>query len=193
MHLARANEVKAIIESLWIILTVLIPAIVFYGTLRILLAVLGIDHPFLGRIDESETLITSILFVTGFTIQFFGIVAEDVAFKFGPYKHKDPKYQEAFDKRYEIIATMDPEENYHVERILGMFYMSHNIAIGMFFNSLWAVFYAIAIRPETVPFVAASAIVIVTLVSIYIPINRFGISCKILYAYLHPELYGPGN
>ncbi len=176
------------IQSLWIILTVIVPGLVFYGTFRILTGVLGVNLPFLAKIDQAGDAVSiSILFAVMFTLQFFGITAESLAFKYGPYKHKNGKYQNAFNKRYEIIATMDPEKDYHVERILGQFFMSHNIAVGMIINLLWTVIYLFIIvkRFDSTAVVTALILLIITVLSVYIPYNRFYQSCKALYAHLH--------
>jgi len=174
------------IQSLWIILTVMVPGIVFYGTFRILLAVLGISFPFVAAIDASEYLSISVIFAIMFTLQIFGIVIETIAFKIGPYKHKDPKYQEAFEKRYEIIATMDPDKDYHIERIVSQFFMSHNIAVGMVINLLWVIIYEFFIlnRFDSSTLIVVFIFSIITLCSLYIPYNRFEQSCKALHAHI---------
>jgi hypothetical protein len=180
--------VKPGIQSLWIILTVMVPGLVFYGTFRILIALLGIEISFLEYLDKAgEALSVSVLFSIMFTIQLFGIVTESISFKFGPYKHKNPKYQLAFEKRYEIIATMDPEKDYHIERILGQFFMSHNIAVGMLINFVWTVIYLFVIKWRfDFPAIATESIfLIVTIFSLYVPFNRFNQSCKALHAHIH--------
>lgn len=174
------------IQSLWIILTVTVPGIVSYGVFRVLVAVLGIDIPFLAILDSTESLFICVLFAIMFTLQIFGIVVESIAFRIGPYKHKNPQYQKAFNKRYEIIATMDPEKDCHIERIVAQFFMSHNIAVGMVINLCWVICYEVFVL-EQFDFAAVLIIQLllgVTLASIYIPINRFLQSCKVLHAHM---------
>ncbi len=176
------------IQSLWIILTVMVPGLVFYGTFRILAGVLGISLPFLTGLDKAGDAVSiSILFAVMFTLQFFGIATESLAFKYGPYKHKKPEYQKAFRKRYQIIATMDPAKDYHVERIVAQFFMSHNIAVGMIINFTWTATYLfiVAKRCDRAAVITALALLIVTLFSAYVPYNRFKQSCEALYAHLH--------
>jgi len=175
------------IQSLWIILTVMVPGIVFYGTFRIITGVLAINMQFLETIDESQTLSISVLFAIMFTLQMFGIVIETLAFKFGPYRHKNKEYQKAFNKRYEIIATMDPQKDYHVERILGQFFMSHNIAVGMIINLIWTLIYLFIIdrRFDLLGIATALMLFIITICALYVPYNRFNQSCKALHAHIH--------
>jgi len=177
---------KPAIQSLWIILTVMVPGIVSYGTFRILVAVLGIQIPFLDAVDKSEGLSISVVMAIMFTLQFFGITIETIAFKIGPYRHDNAEYQKAFDKRYEIIATMDPEKDYHVERILGQFYMSHNIAVGMVLNFLWVLSYEYLLlrRLDTVSLVTGDILAVITILALYVPYNRFSQSCEALHAHL---------
>jgi hypothetical protein len=177
---------KPAIQSLWIILTVMVPGIVSYGTFRILVAVLGIQIPFLDAVDKSEGLSISVVMAIMFTLQFFGITIETIAFKIGPYRHDNAEYQKAFAKRYEIIATMDPEKDYHVERILGQFYMSHNIAVGMVLNFLWVLSYEYLLlrRFDTVSLVTGDILAVITILVLYVPYNRFSQSCQALHAHL---------
>ena len=113
-------------------------------------------------------------------------IIETIAFKIGPYRHDTPEYQEAFDTRYEIIATTDPEEDYHVKRILGQFYMSHNIAVGMAFNLLWVVVheYVVLKRFDTVSLVTGGILAVITMFALYVPCNRFFMSCGAVQAHL---------
>ena len=177
---------KSQIESLWIILTVLIPGLVFYTTFRILTGILEINMSSLTTIDESNTLFFGIIITLGFMIQFIGISTESLAFKIGPYKCKKPKYQIAFEKRYEIISMMDPEKNHHVERIVGQFFMSHNIAIGVLINLAWtAVYLLISVkRFDSTAIIILSVLSIMSIFSLYVPYNRFKQSCKSLYPHL---------
>ena len=92
------------IQSLWIVLTVMVPGIVFYGVFRVLVAVLEIDIPFLAVLDSTESLLICVLFAIMFVLQISGIVVESIAFRIGPYKHKNPQFQKAFERRYEIIG-----------------------------------------------------------------------------------------
>ncbi len=125
---------------------------------------MDINVAFLKDIDNSETLSISILFAIMFTLQLFGIAVESLAFRYGPYKHKNREYQKAFNKRYEIIATMDPQKDYHVERILGQFFMSHNIAVGMTINLTWIVIYLFLIvkRFDVMAITISSILLVIT-------------------------------
>lgn len=176
---------RTFFESVWIILTVGIPGIIFYTIFRLLTSILEINIPFLTYIDASETLFLSVIITLGFMLQFFGIAAESLAFKIGPYKHKNSKYQNAFDQRYEIISTMDPEKDSHIERILGQFFMSHNIAIGFLINLGWTLIYLFKIvnRFDFTAIAIVLILFIITIFSLYVPYNRFKQSCKALYAY----------
>lgn len=178
---------------MWIILTVIIPGLVFYGTFRVLVFVLGIDIPFLIKLDSTESLLIAVLFAIMFIIQMFGIILEDIAFRFWPYKHtkniarnKGLKYnelQEAFDNKYQIIALMDPNKNVHVERCLAQFFMSHNIAVGMGINLLWITIYEFIVlfRFDTITILTFVVLFVITLASIWVPYTRFHNSSKMLY------------
>jgi len=174
------------IQSLWIMLTVMVPGIVFYGVFRVLVTVLEIDIPFLVVLDSTESLLICVLFAIIFVLQIFGIVVESVAFRIGPYKHKNPQFQKAFERRYEIIATMDPEKDCHIERIIGQFFMSHNIAVGMVINLCWVIYYEFFILEQfdSATILTVQLLIGVTAASIYIPLNRFLQSCKALHAHM---------
>ena len=190
------KEIKPSIESLWIILTVILPGIVFYGTFRVLVAVLGISIPFLVTLDEVETLFITVLFAIMFIVQLFGIVLEDVALRFGPYRHtKDLKrnegvslkdLQKAFDNKYQIIALMDPDKDIHVERCLAQFFMSHNIAVGMGINLLWVSVYEFLVlcRFDIITVTTFVVLLVITLAAMYVPYTRFHNSSKMLNACL---------
>jgi hypothetical protein len=174
------------IQSIWIILTVIIPGLVFYGTLRVLMAIFGISFPFLATIDSSELLTLCILFAIMLTLQVFGITIETIAYEIGPYKHKNPEYQAAFEKKYEIIATIDPEKRSETVRILSQFFMSHNIAIGMTINLSWVIIYEFLVlhRFDPLTILVTALLLVITIYAIYIPYNRFNQACKALNAHI---------
>ena len=177
-------------------MTVVIPGVVFYGTFRALVAVLGINIPFLTTLDDTESLLIAVLFAIMFILQMFGIVLEDIAFRYWPYKHtkkirrngeipvKD--LQKAFDNKYQIIALMDPEKNVHVERCLGQFFMSHNIAVGMGINLLWVTIYEffVLFHFDVISILTFAILLTITLASIWVPYTRFHNSSKMLNACL---------
>jgi len=188
---------KPAIESLWIILTVMIPGIVFYGTFRMLIAVLEINIPFLATLDEVETLFIAVLFAIMFIVQIFGIVLEDVAFRIGPYKHtkaskrnggpSPEELQRAFDNKYRIIALMDPDRDVHIERNLAQFFMSHNISVGMGMNLLWVVIYEffILFRFDAITVPTFVLLLATTLAAVYVTYTRFHNSSKMLHTCYH--------
>jgi hypothetical protein len=191
------------IQSLWIILTVMVPGLVFYGTFWLISFYLKLSEA-LSFIDKSETTSLAVLFALMFTLQLFGIATESFFFKFGPYKHKNREYQSAFDRRYEIISSMDPEKDYHVERILSQFFMSHNIAVGMTINLLLVMAFLFGgpedsinqdiINTSNIPNYSLDdeasrgniifiIILIITMLSWFVSYNRFHQSCNVLYNY----------
>ncbi len=181
---------------MWIILTVIIPGLVFYGTFRVLVFILDINIVFLTTLDTVESLLIAVLFALMFIIQMFGIIIEDIAFRFWPYKHTKnimrnkgvdfEDLQKAFDNKYQIIALMDPEKNIHIERCLAQFFMSHNIAVGMGINLLWITVYEFAVlfRFDTITILTFVILFIITLASIWVPYTRFHHSSRMLNACL---------
>lgn len=193
------------IQSLWIILTVMVPGLVFYGTFWLICSYLNV-LPVLLFLNQSETTSLAVLFAIMFTLQLFGIATESIFFKYGPYRHRNAEYQNVFDKRYEIISTMDPEKDYHVERILSQFFMSHNIAVGMTINLfLLATFLFSGTRDTLNQGIANMSnltnlignslihergnlvfiiILIITLLAWFVSYNRFFQSCNVLHAHM---------
>jgi hypothetical protein len=172
---------------------------------------LEINIPFIANIDESETLFIGVIITLGFVIQFFGITAEEYAFRHNIYKCTDgdcyddccddcdanckaahkAAYKTAFKKRDEIIAKLPPGNDYHVERILAQFFMSHNIAIVMFIMFLFTLFYTAYMlllsllytkRFDSTILAVLLGLLFITPFSFYVPYTRYKYSCKVLYA-----------
>ena len=175
------------IQSLWIILTVMIPGVVSYGIFRIIISILKIYLPIISNLEQSETTSICVILAIMFLLQLVGITTETIAYRFGPYKHKNKELQKAFDKRYEIISKLDPKKDYHVERILGQFFMSHNISIGMIINLIWVIIYEFIIvkANDLVTFMIIICLFIITILSIYVAINRFNQASKVLLTHIH--------
>lgn len=157
----------------------------------------------MANIDESETLFIGVIITLGFVIQFFGITAEEYAFRHNIYKCTDgdcyddccddcdvnckaahkAAYKAAFKKRDEIIAKLPPGNDYHIERILAQFFMSHNIAIVMLIMSLFSFFYMLyAKRFDSTILAVVLGLFFITPFSFYVPYTRYKYSCKVLYA-----------
>ncbi|MEL4306444.1 hypothetical protein [Methanococcoides sp. LMO-2] len=175
---------KSLVENLWIILTVLIPSIIFYTIFRVLTLVLEINIPLLKYIETSDTLFIGIIITLGFIIQLFGIATESLIFKIGYCVYKKPEYKKAFKDKYKIIATMDSDKGCNIERIVAQLFMSHNIAVGMLINFSWTCIYILLVqRFDSIAIVVVVVLAIITMVSMYVPINRFNQTCEVLHSY----------
>ena len=95
------------IQSLWIILTVMVPGLVSYGVFWVLAKYLDIKSLIIGESLESETLYLCLLFAVMFILQLFGIATESLFFEYGPYRHENEAYQNAFNNRYIIISKLE--------------------------------------------------------------------------------------
>jgi len=146
------------------------------------------------------------------TLQQFGLLMETILSKYGPYIHKEKVYQDVFLKRYEILSKMDPEKDYHVERMLSQFFMSHNIATGMTINLIWVSVYLFVIArniPDSLKQNVSSDVryildsnavidhdlafillLIITILSWYVSYNRFLVSCNVLYVHQNASQFG---
>jgi len=193
------------LNSLWFIMTVIIPGMVSYGTLRVLLGVFGISAKFLETFDNTETLTICLILACGILLQVVGIIVECITFRFGPYRHAKAKQAEewgdmesslreenvnvgkqyVWDRRYQVISLMNEEDDSEVDRILAQFFMSHNITIAMVIHSVWIFFYAVSQGSAfTLGYQITLAIVVtLTLLSFFIPHNRFKQSSDVLFEF----------
>lgn len=173
------------IQSLWIILTVMVPGLVFSGVFWVLAKYLDIMSLIIGEFQESETLYLCLLFAVMFILQLFGIATESLFFEYGPYRHKNEAYQNAFNNRYLIISKMDPEKDYHVERIICQFFMSHNIAVGLTLNLVWISLYIFYFKnnPQFNHMILFLGLLLITVLSWYVSHRRFILSCEVLHSH----------
>ncbi len=179
--------------TLWYTLTVIIPGLVLYGSFRVLVGLFEIQLPWLETIDGSVILTVSVVIAIGMLVQVLGIALEDVLFKRGPYKHKKgfcarcnnhkgSELQDAFNRRYEILALF-PEKASRVEYILGQFFMSHNIAIGMTIIISWLAFKLWGRYSAEFNVLLLIVMVIALGLLWYIPYNRFHMSSDALFVF----------
>ena len=170
------------IQSLWLMLTAVVPGIVFYGTLRIFIAIFKIDITFLIQVDQSATLSFSILTAIIFLHQVVAIVLELLLMKIGFYKHSIYRLQEVFVKRYEIISSLTREQSFHVERIFSQYLLSHNIAVALVLNTLsTGLFIAFNLSyVELFNIFPIAGLIILTTMSLYVSHARFDIACRAL-------------
>ena len=193
------------LNSLWFIMTVVIPGMVFYGSLRVLMGLFGMGATFLAAFDNAEILTISMILACGILLQVVGIIVECVAFRFGPYRHSRAEEtvkwatmelsekrknesigkQYVWDRKYDVIATMTEGNETKVEYILAQFFMSHNVAITMIIHTIWTLIYILRLGTATTPGhqLAFLIVLIITIFSSYIPLNRFNMSSKVLYEF----------
>jgi hypothetical protein len=186
-------------------MTVVIPGMVFYGTLRVLLGLFGISSTLLVAFDKSETLTISLILACGILLQVVGIIVECIAFKYGPYRHAEAGMAErwkkmelgkkkenekigkqyVWDRKYDVIATMTEGNETKVEYILAQFFMSHNISIAMMIHTIWILVYVL--RSGTVITsghqLTSVMVIFLTIFSFYIPYNRFNMSSNVLFEF----------
>jgi len=181
---------KLAVQSLWLLLTVFFPGLVFLTVFGLVAALLSVEFAVLERLPGSELAYMGLVFVVGFVIQFAGIATESVAFKWGPYRHRnDWRRQQVFDRKYEILATADPDKDHQVEFALGQFFMAHNIAIAMVINWLFWVTHFV-LKDETGGDTAGGVILglsVLTLLSLYVPLSMFDKATRVLAAHAARE------
>ncbi len=107
--------------------------------------------------------------------------------------------QYVWEKKYEILATWTDRNQSQIEYRLAQFFMSHNIAVGMVIHLIWVIAFSLWIgitMPEEVfeNFeITIIVLSIITVLSIYIPINRFHNSSRSLYAFYRKKLKDSQN
>lgn len=201
---------------LWFALTVLVPGTVIFAVYRVLVAALGFAPPWISMLDGSEVLTASVIVGIGLFVQVFGIIIEDVFFGVKPrnvrglrlllkrfvdripkvYRHprgdcdrckaSGKRLDGAFDG-YESTFANHPDDAARVEAIVAQFFMSHNIAVGLVFVSIWATYWFTHL-PGTTTFAIAAVSIALTISAWYVAYNRYHRSSQaLLHFHEHPS------
>ncbi|MDX1449875.1 MAG: hypothetical protein R3246_12520 [Acidimicrobiia bacterium] len=149
-------------QSLWTTLTVAVPGLVIFGWLQIAIAVQGVEHDFLRRLDDSLVLVISVIAAIAVLLQAVGIILERLMIGRWPYRTGSEDDGSLLKLRDQMLASNDPSET--AERVVAGFFMSHNVAVGMTIVLGWLVGVAIAESPTwilwvTLPVTAAAWVV----------------------------------
>ena len=93
--------------------------------------------------------------------------------------------QYVWDRKYDVIATMTEGNETKVEYILAQFFMSHNVAITMVIHTIWTLVYLVRTGAAATPGhrLAFLIVLALTVLSCYIPLNRFNMSSNVLYEF----------
>jgi len=123
-----------LIKNLWVMLTIVIPGMTTYGTLRLLMLLFDcrIDKSAFEKIDASTLLTTSLIVAIALVQQAVALVFEaGASFVCSHCSKVDRSYFSFFCDRFRLAASGKLNES--ATRIFGNFFTSVNITVGQFF------------------------------------------------------------
>lgn len=130
-------------KNLWLLITVGIPGMFTYGVWRVLLLLEPsncLDTAALNQIDGSAIASASIIIAVGLLQQSVGITIESLlAFLAKKRQQEWPNIYSLFCERFELAAAGKLDEN--GTRIIGNFFQSMNISVGLFLVLLYFMAY----------------------------------------------------
>ena len=127
------NMLSSLAKNLWLLLTLVIPGLVTYGTLRLFLIMDPSDAPLavrLAKLDDSTFLCTSIVLSIAISQQAIAIAIEAfLACIAARSKESAPRFYELFCERFELAVKGKLNEN--ATRIVGNFFLSMDVTVGV--------------------------------------------------------------
>jgi len=142
-----------IAKNLWLLLTLVIPGLFTYGAWRAILILepsrrLAADA--LGQIDSSILVTTSIIVTIALLQQAISMVVEAALSFFAKIMRKKwPNFYTLFCERFALAAAGKLDEN--TTRIIGNFFLSTNISVGLGFLLLYFLAYESMALTQWVP------------------------------------------
>lgn len=119
-------------KNLWILLTVVMPGFFTYGLWRLCLFFVTeppLSDAALKQIDASTLTTTSIIFAFAFMQQAGAIAIESLLYYFGKNKNRKSRFRILFCDRFELAS--ENKLNERAERVVGNFFFSLNVSIGI--------------------------------------------------------------
>lgn len=134
---------ETLAKNLWLLITVGIPGMFTYGVWRVLLLLEPsncLDMTALNQIDSSAIASASIVIAIGLLQQAIAITMESLLTLLAKIRQKKwPNIYSLFCERFELAAAGKLDEN--ATRIIGNFFQSMNISVGLFLVFLYFVAY----------------------------------------------------
>ena len=128
-----------IVKNLCLSLTILMPGMVTYGTLRIVILLTGFNAINFQKIDDSTILSLCVLFTVALLQQAVGISIEaSLATFFRINKSKFKNAYELFCERFSCLARETLNED--VKRTIGQFFLSLNLTVGQILILIFLIF-----------------------------------------------------
>lgn len=144
---------ETVAKNLWLLLTLIVPGTFTYGAWRIFLLLEPSTHlniELLGQIDSSVIVSASIIIAISLLQQVIAIVIEAVLALLASKKEdKWPNIYTLFHKRFELAATGKLNET--ASRVIGNFFLSVNMAIGLILLLVYFLLYESMSASEWVP------------------------------------------
>lgn len=124
--------IDTISKNLWLLLTLVLPGFFTYGLWRLGLffaSTKPVSDEALKQIDESTLTTTCIIFAFALMQQAVAIACESIFFRIGKRLSPNSKFRILFCDRFELVTKNKLNEN--VERMIGNFFLSFNMSIGI--------------------------------------------------------------
>lgn len=134
---------ETISKNLWLLLTLIIPGFCTYGFWRLLLLFepsTSLNIEAINKIDDSTILSSSIIIGIALSQQAFAIAIEAILALVSKLKKKSwPNLYSLFCERFELTAAGKLNES--ATRIIGNYFLSVNMSIGIIFLLFYFVAY----------------------------------------------------
>ncbi len=134
---------EAVSKNLWLLLTLVIPGLFTYGSWRILLILepsVRLDTGVFNNIDSSAIASASIIIAIALLQQAIAIAIESVLSLLSRImKEKWPNFYSLICERFALSSAGKLDEN--ATRIIGNFFLSINMSIGLSLLLLYFLFY----------------------------------------------------
>ena len=136
--------IEAISKNLWLLLTIVIPGFCTYGVWRLLLLLepgTTLDIDTMDGIDDSLIITSSIIIGIALSQQAFAIAIEAMLALVSKFnKERWPNFYSLFCERFELASAGKINES--ATRIIGNYFLSVNMSIGIVFLLFYFVAYS---------------------------------------------------
>jgi len=159
--------IEAISKNLWLLLTIVIPGFCTYGVWRLLLLLepgTTLDIVIMDGIDGSFIITSSIIIGVALSQQAFAIAIEAIlAFVSKFRKESWPNFYSLFCERFELTSAGKINEG--ATRIIGNYFLSVNMSIGINFLLFYFVGYSRMRISDWIP-IALITLLIATIIAV---------------------------
>lgn len=165
--------IETVSKNLWLLLTLVIPGFCTYGIWRLLLLLepsTSISIEAIDKIDDSTLVSSSIIIGIALSQQAFSIAFEAVLSLISKIKQKSwPNFYFLFCERFELASAGKLNES--ATRIVGNFFLSVNMSVGMIFLLLYFVAYKSLHICHWIPVALIVLFIVAIITSIYRMLN----------------------